>query len=166
MIKTIFSTIDKVVVNTGIGRLSQQPNFQDKILPALVKDFADITGQKPALRPATKSISGFKLREGAVVGLKSTLRRQRMAQFLEKVTKVVLPRVRDFRGLNPKNVDASGVLNFGIKDSSVFPEIAQDAAKINFGIEITVVPKEIKNRDAAMSVYKELGVPFSKTSKK
>ncbi len=164
--KASMNKIAKVVVNTGIGRLSQQPNFQDKVLPALLKDFADITGQKPALRPAAKSISGFKLREGTVVGLKSTLRRQRMAQFLEKITKVVLPRVRDFRGLNPKNVDASGVLNFGIKDSSVFPEISQDAAKINFGIEITVVPKEIKNRDAAMSVYKEIGVPFSKTSKK
>src|SRR3989344_5091684 len=92
--------LEKVVVNTGIGRLSSQPNFSEKILPGVAHDFALITGQKPSFRSAVKSISGFKLREGTVVGLQVTLRRKRMTQFLERVVKVVLPRVRDFRGIN------------------------------------------------------------------
>ena len=165
MTKNVYKNFEKVVVNTGLGRISAMPNFSDKVLPALEKDFASITGQKPSARPATRSISGFKLREGTIVGLKATLRRQRMAQFLDKVMKVVLPRVRDFRGLNPSNVDSRGNLNFGIKDHSVFPEISQEASKVNFGLEITVVPSAIESREKAMELYKEIGVPFAKELK-
>ena len=159
-----FKKLDKVVVNTGIGRLTQQPNFEDKILPAIAQDFAVITGQKPATRPARISISGFKLRKGVVVGLKATLRRKRMEEFLNKVSKVVLPRVRDFRGLNPNNVDKGGNLSFGIRDHLVFPEIVPEHSKTNFGIEITVVPKskEVPNREEAMQLYKSIGIPFAR----
>ena len=141
--------IEKVVVNSGIGRLSTQPNFQDKILPALVADFAAITGQKPSERPAKKSISSFKLRQGTIVGLKATLRRRRMAQFLQKVVKVVLPRVRDFQGIDQKNIDQQGILTFGVKDHYVFPEVTPDATRQSFGVEITVVPKDEKNHEEA-----------------
>ena len=162
MNKNFMKKLEKVVVNVGIGRLSSQPNFADKILPAVASDLAAITGQKPMYRPSKTSISGFKLREGTVVGLKTTLRRQRMAQFLEKVINVVLPRVRDFRGLNLKNIDKAGILSFGMKDYLVFPEVAPEASKANFGVEITVVPKVTKKREEAVALYKELGIPFAR----
>lgn len=154
--------IEKVVINTGFGRLSSQPNFSDKVLPALTQDFAAITGQKPMARPAKKSISAFKLRQGTPIGLKATLRGKRMTQFLEKVIKVVLPRVRDFHGLTLKNVDTHGNFTFGVKDHLVFPEVAPESSKVNFGVEITVVPKGIKSREEALDLYKKLGVPFKK----
>lgn len=154
--------VDKVVVNTGIGRLAAQPNFSDKILPSVVNDFAAITGQKPRTRPAKKSISGFKLREGTVVGLQSTLRRHRAKEFIEKIIKVVLPRVRDFRGINLKNIDERGNLSFGIRETLVFPEISQEISKTAFGLEITIVPKRVKTRSEAIEIYKELGLLFEK----
>lgn len=156
------SQIEKIVVNAGIGRLSTQPNFSDKILPAIEADFAAITGQKPQSRPAKKSISSFKLRQGTIVGLKATLRRQRMAQFLDRMVKVVLPRVRDFHGIDQKNIDLHGTLNFGVKDQLVFPEISAEMSKTNFGIEISIVPKKETGKEDAVKLYKELGVPFMK----
>jgi large subunit ribosomal protein L5 len=154
--------IEKAVVNVGIGRLSSQPNFNDKILPAITEDIAAITGQKPMLRPAKKSISGFKLRQGTIVGLKVTLRGKRMEQFLSKVVRLALPRVRDFRGISAKGIDKNDNLTFGIKDYLVFPEISPEASKVNFGIEITLVPKEAKSRDEAVQLYKSVGIPFQK----
>jgi len=166
MTADIYKNFEKVVVNSGLGKISQLPNFGDKVLPVIEKDFAGITGQKPSERTAKKSISGFKLREGQVVGLKATLRHKRMRQFLEKVTRVVLPRVRDFRGLPQRNIDSHGNLNFGLKDVSVFPEVSQDASKVSFGIEITVVPKIAKDHAVMVELYKEIGVPFSKEERK
>ncbi len=157
--------LDKVVVNTGIGRLSTQPNFSDKILPEVAANFTAITGQKPSERPAKKSISSFKLRQGTVVGLKATLRKKRMEQFLDKVIRVVLPRVRDFQGISSKNIDDHGNLTFGVKDQLVFPEINAETSKSNFGIEITVVPKIHKTKEDALKFYKEIGVPFMKDKK-
>lgn len=154
--------IEKVVINVGVGRLSSQPGFSDKVLPTITQDLAVITGQKPSPRPALRSVSGFKLREGAIVGLKTTLRRQRMAQFLNKIISVVLPRVRDFRGLDPKNIDENGNLSFGVRDHLVFPEVTPETSKVNFGLEITVVPRAMKNREEAVAFYKEIGVPFQK----
>lgn len=158
--------IEKVVVNTGIGRLSTQPNFSDKILPEISANFAAITGQKPSERSAKKSISSFKLRQGAIIGLKATLRKKRMELFLNKVFRVVLPRVRDFQGINTKNIDGHGNLNFGVKDQLVFPEISAEISKSNFGLEITVVLRVHKTRDEALAFYKEIGVPFEKMSGK
>lgn len=153
--------LEKIVVNSGIGRLSTQPNFEDKILPELIKNISLITGQKPAIRLAKKSISGFKLRKGDVVGLKTTLRRKRMFDFLTKFIKIILPRVRDFRGIDLKSVDKSGNLTIGIKDYLVFPETTPEQSRINFGIELTITPL-IKKRDFAIELYKKLGVPFKK----
>lgn len=162
MEKAEIKKIEKVVVNAGIGRISTLPNFQDKVLPELIKDFALLTGQKPATRPAKQSISGFKIREGAIVGLKATLRGKRMAEFLEKLSRVVLPRIRDFRGLDPKRVDEGGNLSIGIKENVVFPEISPEASKVNFGVEVTIVPKRVKSREEAISLYRDLGIPIKK----
>ena len=164
MQKTVspYSQIEKVVVNTGLGRFSSNPNFE-KTLPEIINEMATLTGQKPSPRPSTQSISGFKVRAGAIIGLKTTLRKKRMADFLTRVIKIVLPRIRDFRGLNLKNVDQKGNLNIGIKEHSVFPEINLEQSKANFGLQITVVPKNIKNREGAIKLYRDLGIPLQKS---
>ena len=153
--------LDKVVVNVGLGRLSQQANFSDKILPDAVAELSAITGQKPLFAPAKKSIAGFKIREGNIVGLKCTLRGNRMMQFLNKFVNVALPRVRDFRGISKDSVDEGGSLTIGLKEHIVFPEISAETSKVAFGLEITVVPKE-KRRDKAMELYAKIGIPFKK----
>ncbi|MDO8430148.1 MAG: 50S ribosomal protein L5 [bacterium] len=156
-----YKNLEKLVVNTGLGRLSSQPNFEDKLLPELVKEFSVIVGQKPAIRAAKKSIAGFKLRMGTVVGLKATLRKKRMEQFLKKLINVVLPRVRDFRGVKNTAIDQNGNLSIGLKDQLVFPEVSPETSRVNFGLEVTLVPKS-KNKEKAVELYKELGIPFSK----
>lgn len=153
--------IEKVVVSVGLGRMSQQQGFDDKILPAIISELALITGQKPAVCKAKKSIAGFKLREGQIIGIKSTLRRQRMEGFLEKLIKVVFPRVRDFRGINIENIDSHGNLSLGLKDCTVFPEINTDTIKIDFGLEINIV-LGIKNREKAIEFYRKIGMPLKK----
>lgn len=158
--KDITKKLEKIVVNIGVGRLSSQPNFEEKILPEIIKESAFITGQKASIRKARKSIAGFKLRTGTVVGLKTTLRGKRMADFFSKVTKIVLPRIRDFRGLDPKAIDNGGNMTIGLKEHVVFPEISSELSKTNFGLEITLVPK-LQKKIKPVELYKELGVPFS-----
>lgn len=155
-----YKKLEKIVINVGTGRLSSQPNF-DKILPELTKELSMITGQKPAVRPAKKSIAGFKLRTGTVVGLKTTLRQKRMNEFLKKLINVALPRLRDFRGLKKEAVDKNGSLTIGLKEHLVFPEVSPDIAKVNFGMEVTLVPK-VRDREKSMELYKELKIPFAK----
>jgi large subunit ribosomal protein L5 len=154
--------IEKVVVNAGIGKLSALPSFEEKVLPDLIKELAIITGQKPASRGARQSISGFKLRTGTVVGLVTTLRGARMGQFLDRLRMLVLPRMRDFRGLSLKNIDSGGNLNIGIRETVVFPEINPEFSKANFGLQITVVPRE-KNREKALAFYRKLEFPLVKS---
>lgn len=159
--KLLLSKIEKIAVNSGIGRLSQQPNFEEKILPELMKNISLITGQKPMICKAKKSIAGFKIRKGQIVGLKSVLRRKRMADFLEKLTKVTFPRIRDFHGINLKNIDSCGNLSIGLKDQMIFPEINPENSKIDFGMEISIVSK-VKNKEEAIELYKLLGMPLNK----
>lgn len=153
--------LEKIIVNVGVGRISGQPNFTDKMLPAAIDEISLITGQKPQICSAKKSIAGFKLRAGTPIGLKVTLRKQRMAEFLKKFINAVLPRVRDFRGIKPTSVDASGNLTIGLKDHLVFPEMSPDISKISFGMEITIVPK-LRGKTKAVELYKTLGIPFKK----
>ena len=153
--------ITKIVVNLGVGRMSQQQGFQDKILPELIKDFAAITGQKPKTAAAKKSIAGFKIRQGQIVGLVATLRGARMNDFLDKLIKVVFPRVRDFRGIDLKNVDKNGNLSVGFKEHVVFPEISPEDSRYDFGLEITIVPT-VKNREQAVEMYRFVGIPLKK----
>ncbi len=153
--------LEKVVVNAGIGRLSQSAGFTDKILPELEAEFASFTGQKPVLKTAKKSIAGFKIREGNVVGIMATLRGVRMVGFINKLVNIALPRVRDFRGVPLKNVDKNGNLTIGIKEHIVFPEVNAESSKLNFGLQATIVPK-VRGRGKALDLYKLIGIPFSK----
>lgn len=156
--------IVKVVVNVGIGKYlsNLSPTDKEKILEQLKKAVSLITGQWPAETKAKKSISGFKVRKGSVVGLKVTLRRKRMYDFLDRLVKIVLPRVRDFRGLLLKNFDQNGNLNIGLKEATVFPEVALLEIARHFGLEITIVV-QAKNREQAVELFKQLGFPI-KTS--
>jgi len=120
-----------------------------------------ITGQKPSRTIARKSIAGFKLREGQIVGLKVTLRHARMHDFLNRLIGIVLPRVRDFGGIDPKNIDANGNLSLGLRDVSVFPEVNPETSKVDFGLEVSIV-STTKNRNDAIEFYRSLGIPFKK----
>ena len=153
--------LEKIVVNAGIGRLRTQAHFEDKILPELEAELGVLTGQKAASRKAKKSIAGFNIREGEVVGLQITLRKARMDEFLKKLIAVVFPRVKDFRGIDPASIDERGNLNVGFKDQYVFPEVNVEKSKIPFGIQVTCVPK-VQNREAAVDFYRSLGVPLKK----
>lgn len=157
----IKQSLEKIVVNCGVGRLSQQAQFDEKVLPELAKEISLITGQKPETRSARESIAGFKLRKNQIIGLRVTLRHDRMADFLERVTNAVLPRIRDFQGIDPQKIDKAGNLNFGIKEQNVFPEIVPEESRVNFGIQITLVPKE-KDRAKAEALYRQMGVPLHK----
>lgn len=156
-----YKNLEKIVINVGVGRISGQPNFEEKILPEVIKELSAISGQKSAVRPASQSIAGFKLRAGTIIGLKTTLRRKRMNEFLKKLINVALPRVRDFRGLKIESVDPGGNLTIGLKEHLVFPEIIPETSKANFGLAVTLVPK-IKIREKAVALYRELGIPFKK----
>ncbi len=154
--------LEKIVVNSGFGRLATQSSFKDKVLPGLIREFAAITGQQPQTRPAKKSISGFKLRANDIIGLRVTLRGKRMVQFLHKVTQLVLPRIRDFRGIDPETIDEGGNLNIGIKEQWVFPEIIPENSPVNFGLQITIVPKKNKHLKEVVLFYRKIGIPFKK----
>jgi len=158
----IKNNLEKVVVNVGVGKKAvSQSGFDSKILPEISKELSQLTGQKPATRAATKSIAGFKLRQGMVVGLKVTLRGKRMIDFVERFNKIVLPRLRDFRGIDLKNIDQGGGLSIGLQDHLVFPEINPETSKANFGLQITLVPK-VKDRQSAIDFYRQIGVPLKK----
>lgn len=154
--------LEKIVVNIGVGKLRNLQQFDDKILPEIEKEVALITGQKPARRGAKQSIAGFKTREGDVVGLQITLRRKKMNDFLNKIIRIVLPRVKDFRGIDIKNVDTHGNLNIGLREQTVFPEIVLEKSRTSFGIQVTCVPRS-RNRAHAIDFYKSVGVPFKKS---
>ena len=153
--------LDKIVIDAGIGRLSQTPNFEEKALVQVMNDLAAMTGQKPQIRKAKKSIAGFKIRENQVVGARVTLRRDRMVDFFERLVRIVLPRVRDFQGLNHSAIDNGGTLNVGIRDHVVFPEIEPEKSPVTFALGVSIVPK-IKNREKSVEEFKKWGVPMKK----
>ncbi len=161
---TAESVLHKIVVNTGVGRMAtSNAHFDEKVLPEIIAEFKAVTGQKPALRHAVKSIAGFKLRQGTVVGMNATLRGKRMRDFLERLNAIVLPRVRDFRGIPLKNIDANGNCTIGIREHTAFPEIVPENSKVDFGMEVTLVLKvQDKNKEKAAALYHALGVPLQK----
>lgn len=148
--------IEKVVVNTGIGSVSDQ---ERKVL--IEKHLSIITGQKVSSRPAKKSIASFKTRKGVIVGYSVTLRGKRMYDFLNKLIFVAIPRKRDFRGLDLKSIDTAGNLTIGFKDYLVFPEMVGEDIKNAFGLSVTVV-STAKNKKEAVEFFKNLGFPFKK----
>lgn len=149
--------IEKVVINTGVGRMAKE----EKTIERIAKELSMITGQRPVYRKAKKSISGFKLREGVTVGISVTLRGKKMYDFLDRLNSIALPRSKDFRGIEVKNFDKMGNLNFGIKESSIFPEINYENVKDIFGLEVTVVTTA-KNREKGIELLKQLGFPIKK----
>jgi len=153
--------IEKVVVNIGFGRLfsTGTSDEQRKLTENILNDLTLITGQRPTLAKAKKSISGFKIRQGMPIGAKVTLRRKKMYGFLEKIINVVLPRSRDFRGIEKVSVDNTGNLTIGIKEHITFPEISPEKTRFNLGLEVTVV-NTAKDREEAIELLKLLGFPL------
>ncbi|PIR97784.1 MAG: 50S ribosomal protein L5 [Candidatus Colwellbacteria bacterium CG10_big_fil_rev_8_21_14_0_10_42_22] len=156
--------LEKIIVATGLGRLSQDSQFEASILPEITKALSQITGQKPSNCPAKKSIAGFKIRAGNLVGLKVTLRGKRMNDFLFRMINIVLPRVRDFRGIDPKQIDEGGNLTIGFRDHNVFPEISPEDSKHNFGLQVTLV-SGLKDKREAYEFFKKIGVPLKEQNK-
>ncbi|HPQ79884.1 MAG TPA: 50S ribosomal protein L5 [Candidatus Dojkabacteria bacterium] len=150
--------IEKVVLNMGIGTYIRQGN---KDYSVLQDHLARISGQAPVVKLSRKAISNFKLRAGMPVGLTVTLRGDAMYNFLDKLVNVVLPRVRDFRGINKNAFDKEGNYNFGIKEHTIFPEVPQDDVVKNHGIQITV-KTTAKNKEAGKELLTLMGFPFSK----
>lgn len=150
--------IEKVVVNMGIGSYVASGH---KDFSSLKNDLALITGQLPRVNHARKSVSNFKLREGMPVGMMVTLRGQRMYDFLEKLIAVVLPRVRDFRGISAKSFDKDGNFNFGIKEHTIFPEVPQLDVVKTHGMQITIKFKT-QSKEHSHALLKKLGFPFSR----
>jgi len=145
----------KVVVNMGVGEASRDP----KLLDGAVKDLTTITGQKPAMRRARKSIATFKIREGMPIGAAVTMRGDRMWDFLDRLLSVVLPRIRDFRGLDPGSFDGRGNYSFGLTEQLVFPEIDYDDIDAPRGMDVTIVTSA--DDDAAgRALLAALGFPF------
>lgn len=148
--------LDKIVVNIGLGEAVQNP----KALDSAVADMTLITGQKPVITKAKKSIAGFKLREGMPIGVKVTLRGERMYEFCDRLLNVALPRVRDFRGVSPKSFDGRGNYSLGLKEQLIFPEIEYDKIDKIRGLEI-VFATTAKTDEEGRELLKLLGMPFA-----
>lgn len=147
--------IDKVVINVGVGEAIQNP----KALDGAVNDLTVISGQRPVITRAKKSIAGFKLREGMPIGCKVTLRGRRMYDFLDRLINFSLPRVRDFRGVSPDAFDGRGNYSLGIKEQTIFPEIEYDKIDKIRGLEVVIVTTA-KTDEEARELLREMGMPF------
>ncbi len=149
--------ISKITVNIGVGEATQNA----KSLEAAVGDLTAITGQKPQITKARKSISNFKLRKGVAIGCAVTLRRDRMYEFLDRLINVAMPRIRDFRGVNPKSFDGRGNYNLGLKEQLIFPEIDYDKIDKVRGMTICITTTA-RSDDEARQLLAEMGMPFRK----
>ena len=156
-LKNIFEVpkLEKIVVNMGIGEAVSD----SKIVNKAIEDLSLITGQKPVVTKAKKSIAGFKLRKGLNIGCKVTLRKKRMFEFLDRLIFIALPRVRDFKGLSKKSFDGNGNYSIGIKEQIIFPEIDYDKVDKVRGMDITITTTT-KNQDYAYELLKSFNLPF------
>ena len=151
--------LEKIVVNMGVGRATQQAS----LLEGAVRDLTAITGQKPLVTRAKKSIAGFKLREGNAIGAKVTLRGDRMWEFLDRLISLAIPRIRDFRGLPPKAFDGRGNYTFGVSEQLIFPEIDYDKVDSPRGMDITIVTTA-RDDAGGRALLDALGFPFRRDS--
>ncbi|MEW5921225.1 MAG: 50S ribosomal protein L5 [Bacillota bacterium] len=147
--------LEKIVINMGVG----EGKDNVKLLDAAVKDLALISGQKPVVTKAKKSVASFKLREGMSIGCKVTLRGERMYDFLSKLINVALPRVRDFRGVSPRSFDGRGNYSLGLKEQHIFPEINYNEVEKVQGMDITIVTTA-KSDEEAKELLRLIGMPF------
>jgi len=148
----------KVVVNMGVGEATQNP----KALDAAVQDMTAITGQKPVITRAKKSIAAFKLRQGVAIGAKVTMRGSRMYEFVDRLVNTALPRVRDFRGISPKGFDGRGNFTMGLREQLIFPEIDYDKVDKVRGMDIVFVTSA-KSDEEARALLKLMGMPFKES---
>ena len=155
--------LDKVTINIGIGEKikGKSSDKQQEIIDYVVKDIGLIAGQKPVVTKAKKSISGFEIRKGDPVGVKVTLRDEKMNNFVEKMVNLVFPGLRDFRGLNPDSVDNSGNLTIGIEEHISFPEIPADERDDILSLQVTIT-NTAEKREEGLQLFKELDFPFQK----
>ncbi|HYY13081.1 MAG TPA: 50S ribosomal protein L5 [Chthoniobacterales bacterium] len=153
--------VEKVVINTSVGSQSDVKTALEEAKAEL----ALITGQRPVERRAKKSISNFKLRKGQSIGAKVTLRGERMYEFLERLIKAALPRIRDFRGVSPRCFDRNGNYTLGVADQTIFPEVELDKIKRNIGFDVTIVTTA-RTDEEAKSLLSEMGMPFSDRARK
>ncbi len=147
--------LEKVVVNMGVGEASQN----SRVMDGAMADLAKITGQKPQLRRARKSIAGFKIRDGMPVGARVTLRGERMWEFMDRLISIALPRVRDFRGVNPRSFDGKGNYALGLREQLIFPEISYDEIDATRGMDVAVVTTA-ETDEEARELLRMLGMPF------
>ena len=147
--------IEKITLNMGVG----EAKLNTALLDAAVEQLAVIAGQRPAIRRARKSIANFKLRAGMPVGAKVTLRRERMYEMLDRLQSIAIPRVRDFRGLNPRAFDGRGNYSFGIREQIIFPEIDYDAIDQVRGLDVTITTTA-KTDEEAYELLRRMGMPF------
>ncbi len=147
--------LEKIVVNMGVGSAIQDKKYLEEALDVLTQ----ITGQKPVITSARRSIAGFRLREGMQIGCKVTLRGDRMYEFMDRLISIVLPRVRDFRGLNPNSFDSHGNYNLGLSEQLVFPELNPDKYTKSQGMNITFVTN-VESDDEARELLRAFGMPF------
>jgi large subunit ribosomal protein L5 len=154
-------TLEKIVVNVGLGEAIKQP----RLLDGIVEELATITGQQPVKKRAKKSIANFGLRQGQEIGAAVTLRGARMWEFLDRFVSVAIPRIRDFRGLSTRSFDGRGNYSVGLKEQMIFPEINYDDIEMIHGLDITIVTSA-KRDDHALGLLKELGMPFRTTEEK
>src|SRR5438067_2410837 len=152
--------VEKVVINTSVGK---HPDVKQALEDAKA-ELALITGQKPSETRAKKSIANFKLRQHQAIGAKVTLRGERTYEFLERLIKMALPRIRDFRGVSPRAFDGNGNYTLGVPDQTIFPEVELDKIKRNIGFDVTIVTTARTN-DEAKALLNELGMPFSDRKK-
>ncbi len=153
--------LEKIVINMGVGSAIQEKKHLEQAVSAL----AEIAGQRPVITRARKSIAGFRLREGMAIGCKVTLRRNRMYEFLDRLVAIALPRVRDFRGLNPDAFDGHGNYSLGLSDQHVFPELNPDKYTRPQGMHITIVTTTDSN-DEARELLRHFGMPFRQATVK
>jgi large subunit ribosomal protein L5 len=151
----------KIVVNMGVGKATQDKT----ILDSAVESLSRITGQKPLVTKARTSVSGFRLREGNDIGCKVTLRGRRMYEFLDRLISIALPRIRDFRGVNPNSFDGHGNYSLGLAEQVVFPEIDADKMQHTHGMDITIVTTAA-NDDQARELLKSFGLPYRQPAAK
>jgi len=155
--------IEKVTINTSFGRLIAGKTSEEakKIYEQILQDLALISGQKPIITKAKKSISGFKIKENQPIGAKVTLRRKRMYDFLERLIHIAFPRSRDFQGISPDSFDGRGNLTVGIKEHIVFPEISPEKVRHSFGLEITITTT-CEKKEEGIELLRLMGFPIRK----
>ena len=148
--------IEKIVVNMGVNSSAEKGSLEEA-----VKDLSAITGRKPVVSKSKKSVASFKLREGQPIGCRVTLRRDAMYEFFDRLVTASLPRIRDFRGISPRQFDGRGSFSMGLPDQTIFPEIELDKIKRQQGMDITIVTSA-DNNEEAYDLLKLMGMPFSK----